>query len=89
MTKEKLKYKRKDGVELSGTLYLPAGYDKSQGPLPTLIWAYPREYKDKKVTGQVSDSPYEFVRISYWGPMPHLAQGFAVFSGAKNADCWF
>jgi dipeptidyl aminopeptidase/acylaminoacyl peptidase len=83
VSKEKLKYKRKDGVELSGTLYLPAGYDKSQGPLPTLIWAYPREYKDKKVAGQVSDSPYEFVRVSYWGPMPHLAQGFAVFSGAK------
>jgi dipeptidyl aminopeptidase/acylaminoacyl peptidase len=83
ISKEKLKYKRKDGVELSGTLYLPAGYDKSQGPLPTLIWAYPREYKDKEVAGQVSDSPYEFVRVSYWGPMPHLAQGFAVFSGAK------
>jgi dipeptidyl aminopeptidase/acylaminoacyl peptidase len=83
ISKEKLKYKRKDGVELSGTLYLPTGYDKSQGPLPTLIWAYPREYKDKKVAGQVSDSPYEFVRVSYWGPMPHLAQGFAVFTGAK------
>jgi dipeptidyl aminopeptidase/acylaminoacyl peptidase len=83
ISKEKLKYKRKDSVELSGTLYLPAGYDKSQGPLPTLIWAYPREYKDKEVAGQVSDSPYEFVRVSYWGPMPHLAQGFAVFSGAK------
>jgi dipeptidyl aminopeptidase/acylaminoacyl peptidase len=83
ISKEKLKYKRNDGVELSGTLYLPAGYNKSQGPLPTLIWAYPREFKDKKVAGQVSDSPYEFVRVSYWGPMPHLAQGFAVFSGAK------
>jgi hypothetical protein len=23
-----IKYKRKDGVELSGTLYLPVGYDK-------------------------------------------------------------
>ncbi|WP_291613919.1 prolyl oligopeptidase family serine peptidase [Colwellia sp.] len=83
ISKEKINYTRKDGVELSGTLYLPAGYEKSQGPLPTLIWAYPREYKDKKVAGQVSDSPYEFVRISYRGPMPHLAQGFAVFSGAK------
>lgn len=83
ISKEKVNYVRNDGVELSGTLYLPAGYDKSQGPLPTLIWAYPREYKDKAVAGQVSDSPYEFVRVSYWGPMPHLAQGFAVFSGAK------
>ena len=28
--KEVIKYKRKDGVELSGTLYLPAGYDKKK-----------------------------------------------------------
>ena len=81
--KEQVKYKRKDGVELTGTLYLPAGYDKSQGRLPVLMWAYPLEYKDKSVAGQVTDSPYEFVRVSYWGPMPHLAQGFAVFDDPK------
>jgi dipeptidyl aminopeptidase/acylaminoacyl peptidase len=28
--KSVIKYKRKDGVELSGTLYLPAGYDKTK-----------------------------------------------------------
>ena len=28
--KEVIKYKRKDGVELSGTLYLPANYDRTQ-----------------------------------------------------------
>ncbi|MCW8878159.1 MAG: prolyl oligopeptidase family serine peptidase [Kangiellaceae bacterium] len=83
ITKEQIKYKRKDGVELTGTLYLPAGYDKSQGKLPVLMWAYPLEYKDKSVAGQVTDSPYEFVRVSYWGPMPHLAQGFAVFDDPK------
>jgi dipeptidyl aminopeptidase/acylaminoacyl peptidase len=33
---------------LSGTLYLPAGYDKvKKEKLPLLIWAYPTEYKDK------------------------------------------
>lgn len=26
--KQVIKYKRNDGVDLSGTLYLPAGYDK-------------------------------------------------------------
>jgi dipeptidyl aminopeptidase/acylaminoacyl peptidase len=34
-------------VGLSGTLYLPAGYDKVKKKLPLLIWAYPTEYKDK------------------------------------------
>ncbi len=81
--KELIKYKRKDGVELTGTLYLPSGYDKSKGPLPVLMWAYPLEYKDKEVASQVTDSPYEFVRVSYWGPLPHLAQGFAVFDDPK------
>ncbi len=83
VSKELIKYKRKDGVDLTGTLYLPPGYDKSQGPLPVLMWAYPLEYKDKAVASQVTDSPYEFVRVSYWGPMPHLAQGFAIFDDPK------
>jgi dipeptidyl aminopeptidase/acylaminoacyl peptidase len=81
--KELIHYKRGDGVELTGTLYLPPGYDESQGPLPVLLWAYPLEYKDKDVASQVTDSPYEFVRVSYWGPLPHLAQGFAVFDDPK------
>jgi dipeptidyl aminopeptidase/acylaminoacyl peptidase len=83
VTKELIKYKRKDGVDLTGTLYLPPNYDKSKGPLPVLMWAYPLEYKDKAVASQVTDSPYEFVRVSYWGPLPHLAQGFAVFDDPK------
>lgn len=83
VTKEHIKYKRADGVDLTGTLYLPPGYDTSQGPLPVLMWAYPLEYKDASVASQVTDSPYEFVRVSYWGPMPHLAQGFAVFDDPK------
>ena len=81
--KEQISYTRKDGVELTGTLYLPPNYDASQGRLPVLMWAYPQEFKDKKVASQVTDSPYEFVNVSYWGPMPHLAQGFAVFDDPK------
>jgi dipeptidyl aminopeptidase/acylaminoacyl peptidase len=81
--KELIKYKRNDGVDLTGTLYLPPGYDESKGPIPVLMWAYPLEYKDKAVASQVTDSPYEFVRVSYWGPMPHLAQGFAIFDDPK------
>ena len=47
--KEVITYKRNDGVTLTGTLYLPAGYDRKtkKEKLPLLIWAYPREYKDK------------------------------------------
>jgi len=83
VTKELIRYKRDDGVELSGTLYLPPGYDKTQGTLPVLMWAYPLEYKDKAVASQVRESPYAFTYIGYWGPMPYLAKGIAVFDDPK------
>ena len=45
-------YKRADGVELTATLYTPPGYNKDRdGPLPCLLWAYPREFKSKDAAG--------------------------------------
>ncbi len=78
--KELIKYKRSDGVELTGTLYLPAGYDKSRdGRLPMLMWAYPQEFKSADAAGQVTTSPYEFIRVSANSPLLWVANGYAVF----------
>ena len=78
--KELVQYKRADGVALTGTLYLPKGYDsKRDGRLPVLMWAYPREFKSAAAAGQVSDSPYEFTRIGWWSPIFWVTQGYAVF----------
>ena len=63
-TKQVLKYKRADGVELSANLYLPVGYKKDDGPLPTLMEAYPTEFKTKASAGQITGSPYEFTLLS-------------------------
>ena len=77
--KELIKYKREDGVELTGSLYLPAGYDKEKdGRLPVLMWAYPREFKSADAAGQVTDSPYEFIRIGWYSPLFWVTQGYAV-----------
>ena len=77
--KQVLRYKRTDGVEMTAKLYLPPGYDaKRDGPLPTLLWAYPREFKSAAAASQVQGSPYKFNAISFWGPLPFLARGFAV-----------
>ena len=77
--KELIKYKRADGVELTGTLYLPPGYDKERdGKLPVFMWAYPREFKSADAAGQVKDSPYEFIRLGWWSPLPWVTQGYAV-----------
>jgi dipeptidyl aminopeptidase/acylaminoacyl peptidase len=77
--KEQIRYERADGVMLTGTLYLPAGYDAEQdGPLPVLMWAYPQEYKSADAAGQVTDSPYRFVRVGWWSPLIYLLSGYAV-----------
>ena len=79
ISKEQIRYKRKDGVDLNATLYLPAGYDaKRDGPLPMLMWAYPAEFKSADAASQVTDSPYRFNAVSYWGPHAYLAMGYAV-----------
>ncbi len=82
--KEVIKYKRKDGVELSGTLYLPAGFNKKNPSkkLPLLIWAYPAEYKDKNSAGQSSANPNEFT-FPYYGSFVYwAAKGYAVLDDA-------
>jgi dipeptidyl aminopeptidase/acylaminoacyl peptidase len=80
--KQVLKYKRADGVELSANLYLPPGYKPQDGPLPTLMEAYPTEYKTKDAAGQISGSPYQFPFL-YWGsPVPFVATGYAVLENA-------
>jgi dipeptidyl aminopeptidase/acylaminoacyl peptidase len=81
--KQQLRYKRTDGVELTATLYLPVGYTKEQGPLPTFLWAYPAEFKSKDAAGQVSGSPYQFNRISFWGAAAFVTMGYAILDNAS------
>ena len=82
--KEVIKYKRKDGVDLSGTLYLPAGYDrKIKEKLPLLIWAYPAEFKDKNSAGQNDKNPNEFTFPSYGSFIYYVTKGYAVLDDAS------
>jgi len=77
--KELIRYKRKDGVELTGELYLPPNYNKKKhGRLPVLMWAYPREFKSADAAGQVQNSPYEFLRLYSGSPIYFVTQGYAV-----------
>ena len=81
--KSLIKYKRKDGVELSGTLYLPVGYDKAKKEkMPLLIWAYPTEYKDKNSAGQSTSNPNEFT-FPYYGSFVYwVTKGYVVLDDA-------
>ena len=81
--KQLITYKREDGLELSATLYLPVGYDKDSGKkLPMLMWAYPREFKDKSSAGQVTSSPNEFTFPWYGSPIFWVTRGYAVLDDA-------
>jgi len=84
VTKELVKYKRNDGLDLSFELYLPKGYDKDRdGPLPAILWAYPTEYKSLDAAGQVSGSPYRFIRVSASSILVFVTQGYAVMNDAS------
>ena len=83
--KEVITYKRNDGVELTGTLYLPANYDRKnhKEKLPLLIWAYPREYVSKDTAGQSTQNPNDFTFPSYGSFIYWVTKGYAVLDDAS------
>jgi len=81
--KEVISYEREDGLSLDGTLYLPVNYDKeSKEKKPMILWAYPREYKDKNSAGQNTSNPNEFIYHYYGSPIYWVTQGYVVLDGA-------
>ena len=77
--KEVVRYQRADGLPLSATLYLPPGYDaKRDGPLPTVFWAYPSEFKRREDAGQVIRSEKTFSRPGGSSHLFFLLHGYAV-----------
>ncbi|MPQ46106.1 prolyl oligopeptidase family serine peptidase [Marinifilum sp. N1E240] len=82
--KEVINYKREDGVELSGTLYLPVGYDmEKKERVPMILWAYPTEYKDKASAGQTTSNPNEFTYLYWASPVFWVTRGYAVLDDAS------
>jgi dipeptidyl aminopeptidase/acylaminoacyl peptidase len=69
-------------VGLSGTLYLPAGYDKVKKEKVLLIWAYPTEYKTKILRDKtIKTNEFTF---PYYGSFVYWAtKGYAVLDDAS------
>jgi len=80
--KEVIKYKRDDGLELSGTLYLPTNYQEGK-KYPMVMWAYPREFKDKSSAGQSTSSSNEFTYPNYGSPIYWVTRGYVVLDDAS------
>lgn len=82
--KEVINYKRDDGLELSGTLYLPIGYDiNKKEKMPFIMWAYPTEFKDKSSAGQSTKNPNEFTYPHYGSMIYWVTRGYVVLDDAS------
>lgn len=80
--KELIRYKREDGVELSGTLYLPADYKPGERR-PVVVWAYPIEYTDPTTASQVRGSANRFTFFRGASHLFFLTQGYVVLDNAE------
>ncbi|MEO7730651.1 MAG: prolyl oligopeptidase family serine peptidase, partial [Kofleriaceae bacterium] len=79
VTAQLVRWKRKDGVALSGMLYLPPGFrPHTDRPLPVLVWVYPHEFKSAGAASEIQKSPFRFVAPAWSGPLFALTQGYAV-----------
>ena len=75
-------YTRKDGVQLTAILYLPAGYDQERdGKLPVFMWGYPYEYKSATDAEKARPARYTFVRPNASSQVYVVTQGYAVLDG--------
>ena len=84
VAKRLITYKRPDGVEMSFTLYLPPGY-KEGTRLPTVLWAYPREYDDATAADAVAvtGSRMRFTEIGGYSEVFFALDGYAVLDNAS------
>ncbi|WP_417855401.1 prolyl oligopeptidase family serine peptidase [Xanthomarina gelatinilytica] len=80
--KEVIKYNRADGLELTGTLYLPTDYEAGK-KYPMIMWAYPQEFKDKSSAGQNTKSSNEFTYPWYGSPIYWVTRGYVVLDDAS------
>ena len=81
VNKRVINYKRDDGLDLEGTLYLPLNYEEGK-KYPMILWAYPREYKDKSSASQSTTNPNEFVYPSWGSPIYWVTKGYVVLDDA-------
>ncbi len=75
--REIVKYRRPDGVDLSGTLYYPLDYKEGQ-KVPVIFWVYPSEFASATAASQVRGSDNTFVWPTGPSELFLLTQGYAV-----------
>jgi dipeptidyl aminopeptidase/acylaminoacyl peptidase len=77
--KRLVKYRRKDGTELSFTLYTPPGYQDGTR-VPAILYAYPLDYASAAAAGQVTGSDQRFTLLRSYQLL--LMSGYAIIDNA-------
>jgi dipeptidyl aminopeptidase/acylaminoacyl peptidase len=77
--KRLVKYKRKDGMELSFTLYTPPGYQDGTR-VPAILYAYPLDYASAATAGQITGSEQVFTQLRNYRLL--LMSGYAIIDNA-------
>jgi dipeptidyl aminopeptidase/acylaminoacyl peptidase len=77
--KRLVKYKRKDGTELSFTLYTPPEYQEGTR-VPAILYAYPLDYASATTAGQVTGSEQTFTTLRNYRLL--LLSGYAIIDNA-------
>jgi dipeptidyl aminopeptidase/acylaminoacyl peptidase len=80
--KEIISYKRDDGLDLNGVLYVPNSDELQNEKKPMILWAYPREFKDKSSASQKTNNPNRFTYPSWGSPIYWATQGYVVLDRA-------
>ena len=79
--RELVRFKRRDGVDLSFWLYRPAGMKPGERR-PALLWAYPLEYTDASLAGQVSGAVNRYTQYLGASPLFMALEGYVVLMDA-------
>jgi dipeptidyl aminopeptidase/acylaminoacyl peptidase len=84
LKKEKITYKRADGIDLTATVYMPANFKPgTDKPLPIFMWAYPREFKSSADAAQVRGSQYRFSGVTWGSPVFYATVGYCVMDATE------
>ena len=77
--KRLVKYKRRDGTDLSFTLYTPPGYQEGTR-VPAILYAYPLDYASTATAGQTTGSEQGFTLLRNYRLL--LMSGYAIIDNA-------
>ncbi len=76
--RQQFKFKRDDGVMLNAEVVLPPDWKPEQGPLPTIFWIYPNDFRSAAAASENRTSANRFPSQSALNSEVLVTQGYAV-----------